>query len=181
MELFLNDLSEVQRDGTERISMEMWKPFLNAARIQLPNVAIVHDRFHVSKHVNDAADKTWRAEFRKLSKDEWKQVKNFSLPISVEWGETYGVACIPFFSSPTCGQTDRPRWEGKERVRTFWEHPASDEAAVNFSRSVKYARKFKLSALTKVANMLENHAAGWVTYAEHQITNAFLESLNSKI
>ncbi len=45
--------------------MNMWPAFENSSNEALPNTNIVHDKFHVSKHLNEAVDKVRKAEHRK--------------------------------------------------------------------------------------------------------------------
>jgi transposase len=42
--------------------MDMWKSYIQTAKEILPNVCIVHDRFHLVKYLNDAIDKVRRRE-----------------------------------------------------------------------------------------------------------------------
>jgi transposase len=40
----------------------MWKAYANAVNEKLPQVDIVHDRFHISQYLNEAVDKVRRQE-----------------------------------------------------------------------------------------------------------------------
>ena len=65
-------LSPEQRDGVDAIAMDMWRSYINAAQKHLSNAAIVHDRFHISKHLNEAINAVRKQEHRMLmaQKDE---------------------------------------------------------------------------------------------------------------
>jgi len=46
----------------EYISMDMLEAYLNGTQEVLPNVKVVHDRFHFIKYLNDAIDKVRKRE-----------------------------------------------------------------------------------------------------------------------
>ena len=60
-------LPEDQRSKVEAAAMDMGANFVAATRLAAPQVAIVHDRFHVAKHLNDAVDQTRRQEAARLA------------------------------------------------------------------------------------------------------------------
>ena len=41
----------------EAVAIDMWPAFIKAVRAKLPDADIVFDRFHISKHLNEAVDK----------------------------------------------------------------------------------------------------------------------------
>ncbi|NOX88895.1 MAG: transposase [Calditrichaeota bacterium] len=49
---------------------------MKAVYKELPNVFIVHDKFHIIKYLNDRVDKTRREESRKLQKSNDKTLVN---------------------------------------------------------------------------------------------------------
>ena len=61
------DLSEKQKGSVEAVSMDFWKAFINGAEKYVPEAAIVHDKFHIMKYMNEAVDKVRRAEHKLLT------------------------------------------------------------------------------------------------------------------
>ena len=55
--------------------MDMGAAFEAAAEAQMPQAEIVHDRFHVAKHLNEAVDKVRRTEHRKLQEQGEETLK----------------------------------------------------------------------------------------------------------
>src|SRR5947209_7733109 len=57
-----------QRTALEAIAMDMWAPYVQATRAQVPDAdaKIVFDRFHCAKHLNEGVDRVRRAEHRDL-------------------------------------------------------------------------------------------------------------------
>ena len=66
-------LSEKQKAQVQAVAMDMWAAFINSAESHVPEADIVHDRFHIAKHLGEAIDQVRRAEHKALKKegDEW--------------------------------------------------------------------------------------------------------------
>ena len=64
----LANLPVQQRAQLEVVALDMWPALINAARTQAPNTDLVHDRFHVMKHLNEAVYKVLEQEHAELSK-----------------------------------------------------------------------------------------------------------------
>jgi len=50
--------TEEQKASLQAVSMDMWKAFENSAAKNVPDAEIVHDRFHISKHLNEASQRS---------------------------------------------------------------------------------------------------------------------------
>ncbi len=66
VETWLNTQESVDLSELESVSMDMWDPYIKAVRAAIPEAdrKIAFDRFHVSKHINEALDKVRRREHR---------------------------------------------------------------------------------------------------------------------
>jgi transposase len=72
-DLLWKTLTETQQSEVESVSMDMWQAVMTSAEKNAPQAEVVHDRFHVSKHLNEAVDKVRRQENRrkKRKKELW--------------------------------------------------------------------------------------------------------------
>ncbi len=61
-------LSEEQAAQIEAAAVDMWPAYAAAVATHAPQAEIVHDRFHVSKHLNEAVDQVRRQEHKVLKK-----------------------------------------------------------------------------------------------------------------
>ena len=61
--------------GIRLALIDMWKPFRNAANDRAPQAAILFDRFHVMRHLNDALDKVRKSEYARLSGKARRYIK----------------------------------------------------------------------------------------------------------
>jgi transposase len=177
----LAKLPEAHRDAVDCICMDMWQPFMKAVRELLPEAAIVHDRFHISQHLNDAVDKTRRQEHRKLCEagEEGlkrtrylflKNLANLTIDQFVRFGDARKIA-----------RKTAVVWQFKELFRAFWSQPTVAAAREFLERWLEDARQRNLPALTAVAKTIADHAVGLLNYIEHPVTNALAENLNGKI
>ncbi len=57
-------LSPDQKEGIEAISMDMWEPFINSVRANVPDAdsKIVFDKYHIASHLGNAVDLVRRQE-----------------------------------------------------------------------------------------------------------------------
>ena len=72
-------LTDKQKEQIEAVAVDMWPAFANSIETNVPQAEIVHDRFHISKHLNDGVDKVRRQENKELVKnddDRLKETKN---------------------------------------------------------------------------------------------------------
>ena len=59
----------------------MWEAYLNRTQEVLPDVKVVHDRFHLIKYLNDAIDKVRKRvskDYEELKDSRYSVLKNFS-------------------------------------------------------------------------------------------------------
>jgi transposase len=180
-ERLLDGLDASSRDAVECVCMDMWKPFRQAVSAKLPKAEVVHDRFHVSKHLNDAVDKTRRAEQRKLIEKAEGGLKRTRYLFLRNFESIRPDHLARFEAAKAVAVKTAAAWESKELFRGFWRQPTLAAARTFLARWYKRAKARRLPALTAVANMLVRHAQGLVNYARHKVTNSIAENLNGRI
>ncbi len=177
----LTSLSQKQQKGVEAVAMDFWKAFISQTELLFPEAVIVHDKFHISKYLNEAVDKVRKWENRLLRKEgddrlvgtkfHWLQnIENMTdkrkeqflnlLSVSLKTGEA---------------------WALKNTFQEFWSCTSTVEARAFFNYWKVAVEEVKVLPLTKVANMLERHLERILTYFIYPITNGVSEGLNSKI
>jgi transposase len=88
----IRTLPEAQRQKVEAVAVDMSAGYAAAVREVLPDAAIVHDRFHVSKLLGEAVDQVRRAEHKELSAEGDERLKGSRYlwavaPGGAKWGE----------------------------------------------------------------------------------------------
>jgi transposase len=179
--LLKQGLSESQKRGVQSVSMDMWVAFMNARERVLPEADTVHDRFHVAKYLNDAVDKTRRAENRALRKEDdasLHQTKYLWLKALDNMTEKQRAALEALSGLEL--ETAKV-WAFKESFRSFFECQSETDARTFFVTWYDAALALGNAHLTQVARMLMSHINGLLAYIRHRVTNALAEAINGHI
>jgi len=174
-------LPEAQRQKVRGAAMDMWQPFIASTREHAPAAEIVHDKFHVSKHLNEAVDQIRRQENKTLraagddrlvgSKQLWLyNPKN--LPSKRK-------KALDALKQETL-KTGRA-WAIKEHFRRFWNYTYASSAATFFDDWYGWAVRSRLKPIAAKAKMLKSHLDELLSYFRQRITNAMSEGFNSRI
>ena len=140
--------TEEQKASLQAVSMDMWKAFENSAAKNVPDAEIVHDRFHISKHLNEAVDKVRRAEHQSLMQDGDETLKGSKF-LWLTKPENISDEKLDSFEALKTAELKTSRaWAIREQFRWFW----SDSYAGN-------AKTFSTSGINVVFR--GPHAAVW--------------------
>jgi Transposase/zinc-finger of transposase IS204/IS1001/IS1096/IS1165/Helix-turn-helix domain of transposase family ISL3 len=82
-------LGQQQCQSVEAVAIDMWEPFLSATEAAASQAQIVHDKFHVSKHLNEAVDQVRQEResptlFRRPGQPHWNKVPLAQKPGELE-------------------------------------------------------------------------------------------------
>jgi len=177
----LTSLAAKQRKRVLSVSVDMWKPFAHAVRKKAPQADIVHDRYHISKYLNDAVDAVRRQESRALktagdktligSKYTWlRNPENMSDKQRADFDQLM-----------TCELQTGTAWSLKNMFRAFWVLTSRDSAEYFFQYWSDAVDRSELKPMIKVKDMMARHIEGILNFTRHRTTNAVSEGLNSKI
>jgi transposase len=173
-------LPPAQRDRVEAVAIDMSPEFTAAARQSAQRAAIVYDKFHVAKHLNEAVDKVRREEHRRLLEQGDKSLTGTKY-LWLQGANAEGERALSF--SELCERNLRTSraWFHKETFNEFWAQPSAPLATRFFQQWFRAARRSKLEPIKKTALTLKTHLFGLLNYFAHPITNAISEGFNSKI
>ena len=160
----------------------MWLAYLNSIRANVPQAAIVHDRFHVSKYLNDAVNKVRRQEHKKLKKEKDESPLTGSKQLWLFNPENFSESQSLRFSDLKDLELKTSRaWAIKEHFRWFWDYTYRKNAEKFFRKWYGWATHSRLKPIIDVAKTFNNHLENLLTYFRHRITNAKSEGFNSRI
>lgn len=174
-------LPDEQKRQIEAVAVDMWPAFVNSIATNAEQAEIVHDRFHISKHLNDAVDQVRRQEHKALKKagDERltgsKQLWLFNLE------NIHDDRWLAFEALKDQELKTSRAWAIKEQFRWLWEYRYVGNARKFFNRWYGWAARSRLKPIIKAAKMLKRHLDNILTYFRHRITNAMSEGFNSRI
>jgi transposase len=165
----------------EAAAIDMWPAFIKAVGAKLPDADIVFDRFHISKHLNEAVDKVRKSEHKTLlaeDRDDLSGSKYSLLKSDENLTESQRSVL-----ETLCGKNFKTSraWAIKESFNEYWMSRNAAFAEGVFRDWYSWAIRSRLEPIKKVARMIKKHLYGLETYFEHWITNAVSEGLNSRI
>lgn len=174
-------LSPKQRRGIEAVALDMAPAFIAASRAAVPEAELVHDKFHIAKHLNEAVDKVRRQEHKALLAEGDETLKNTRQlwlfnPLNFSLEQAQDFERLKF-----SGLKVARAWAIKELFSKLWTYCYEASARKFFTKWFGWAARSKLKPVVKVARMLKKHLENILTYLRHPITNAVTEGLNSKI
>ena len=183
LEGFFETLSEDQRRNIASVSMDMWRPFIEATRRFLPDAEdkIAFDRFHVARHLAKAVDKVRRNEHRELlahgdttltgSKYRW--LRN---PANATIAQRVTFAPLRHSTLRTARA-----WAIKEHAACLWGYASRTWANKGWKRWLAWALRCRLEPVQAAARMVRAHLWGIVNAAVLRVSNGPAESINSRI
>ena len=163
--------------------MDMWKAFEKSTSKNVPQAAILFDKFHVMRHLGEALDKVRKMEYARLSGKDRSYIKGqkYTLLSNKENLTLDGRRALKkllkankrlhtaYLLKESFGQLWSYQTEGW--ARRFFEH---------WKDSLKWQR---LKPYEKFAEMIERHWDGIAAYSrpENKVSLGFVEGLNNKI
>ena len=167
------------RKKVEAAAMDMSGSYVAATHAQAPQAAIVHDKFHVAKLLNEAVDQTRRAEHARL------QAKGDDTLTGTRYLWLHGL--VPerqqasFAELLEINLQTAKAWCYKEQFLEFWAQPDAAHGAQFFKDWHRSVVRTRLTRVKAVAKTLKKHLTNLLTYFVYPITNAISEGFNSKI
>lgn len=166
----------VARGQIEQLSMDLSPAFIAGAAESFPDAQITFDRFHVVKLLNEAMDKVRRVERTEhaaLKGHKYTFLKN---PQNLTTRQQSALDQMVTLY-PTLGEAYRL----KTLFNDLWEMPGKEAASAFLSDWCASVEKAKIPAFMQFAKTVRAHWSGIIHFMESRITNAILESINSKV
>jgi len=183
MDLFFAWLGEKKSRGIHLAVMDMWKAFLKSTRNHAPQAAILFDKFHVIRHLNEALDKVRKSEYTRLSGKDRRFIKGqkYTLLSRRENLDTEGRFALRTLLK--ANKRLNVAYLLKESFCQLWEYKKESWAQKffdNWRSSLKWQR---LKPYEDFAQMIESHWDGITAFiqSEDKVSLGFVEGLNNKI
>jgi transposase len=170
-----------QRAKVEAVALDMAPAFIAASQAAVPQAELVHDKFHVAKHLNEAVDTVRRQEHKELLAQEDETLKGTRQLWLFNPMNFSDEQAADFEQLKFSGLKVARAWAIKELFSKLWTYRYEGSARKFFKNWFGWAARCKLKAIIKVARMIKRHLENILTYLRHPITNAVTEGLNSKI
>lgn len=177
----LEQIPQAHRGQIKAVAMDMWDAYLKAARQVLPDADIVHDRYHISAHLNAAVDRVRKDEHKRLLSKGDETLKGSKY----QWLRTYedkrSSEAVSFRKLHELDLKTSRAWHYKEDFRHFWSYLYAGAAERFYKDWRKSVMSSRLEPIKKVVKLIDAHWQEILNYIKHRITNAASEGLNSRI
>lgn len=180
-ELLWETVPEALRESIKAICLDMSGIYKDVAEFMVPQAAVVHDRFHVSKHLNEAVDKVRRREAKTLASEGDDRLKGARQLFLFNPENLPPNRVAEFDALKNSDLKAAKAWAIKESFRAFWQCRTMQEAKGVFKKWYGWAVRCRLHEIKAVAKMLKRHLQGLLNFVRFPITNAVAEGFNSKI
>jgi transposase len=180
LEGWIDSLTSQQRKAIRFVSIDMWKPYYQAAKSKLSHAKVVVDRFHVMKQLNTRLTQLrtkyqnqCSPEIQKVLKgSRWILLRNRSdLTLEQEKKLNEILSLCPEL---------RTMYLLKEEFRTIFEKVKSKDKAARFLDAwILKAERTGDKYLSKFITTLKNWRDQILNYFIERITNGFVEGLNN--
>jgi len=183
LEGYYLQFAEEQLARIKAVAMDMWEPYFKATLKHVPGAAgkIVHDRFHIMKHVGEAVDRVRKQEHRELMGQEDHRLKGTKFL----W--LYREENLPDRHRPALEALKAANlkvakaWAMKESLNDVWKYLSTGWARRFVKRWLAWVNRSGLTPMCKVGGLIQRHLENILTFCRHRITNGVAEGLNSKI
>jgi len=183
MNLFYEWLGPAKTRHIRLAVMDMWKPFEKSTHQLASQAAILYDKFHVIRHLNEALDKIRKSEYARLTGNNRKFIKGqkYTLLSHRENLTTDGRRSLKTLL--TANKRLNTAYILKEEFGQLWDYQSEAWARRffdNWKASLKWQR---LEPYEKFAKMIERHWDGIAAFCkpENKVALGFVEGLNNKI
>lgn len=180
---FFDELGSKKTGKIRLAVMDMWKPFEKSTRQEASQAAILYDKFHVLRHLNEALDKIRKSEYARLTGEDRRFVKGqrYTLLSHRENLSLEGRKALRTLLA--ANKRLNAAYVLKETFGQLWDYQ-SEAWARKFFDNWKTALKWqRLKPYEKFAKMIERHWDGIAAFCEpeNKVSLGFVEGLNNKI
>jgi transposase len=172
--------------GLRSISMDMWDPYIKAVREAIPGAEekIAFDRFHVSRHFNEALDKVRRREHRALmgqlgesplsrSRFQWLTNSNRT--------DNRSGKRKAFLSLSRLNLVTARAWRIKEAASGLWDYCYMKVAEGAWKKLLWWISHCRIPEMIKAGLTVKKYFWGVLNAIRRKETNGMLEAKNNSI
>jgi transposase len=176
-----SDLSQLRS-----ISMDMWDPYIKAVRTGIPGSEdkIAFDRFHVSKHINEALDKVRRREhgvFMRTAGESPLSKSRFQWLINSQRTDNRQGKRKAFLNLSRLNLETARAWRIKETANSLWDYVYMNVAEQAWMKLLWWISHCRIPEMIKAGKTIRNYFWGILNAIRLKSTNGILEANNNSI
>lgn len=183
MNLFYEWLGHAKCKRIRLAVMDMWKAFEKSARKYIPQAAILYDKFHIIRHLQEALNQVRIDEYKRVSEKNRNFIKGqkYTLLSKHKNLSTDGKEALKTLLA--INKKIHIAYMLKESFAQLWDYKSEAWARKffdNWKESLKWQR---LKPYKEFVKLIERHWDGIAAYCkeENKVSLGFVEGLNNKI
>jgi transposase len=163
------------------VATDMSAAYWSAVLDHLPDAALVFDKFHVIKLMNERLDDLRRQMVREAEGAMKLKIKGTRF-LLLRNPENLKTEQIPKLDRAL--RLNEPLlvgWYMKEELRELWNQPSRQDMEAFMKDWCEKAEQSGIGQMIKMAKTLRLHSSGILAYSRYPITSGKLEGINNKI
>lgn len=163
--------------------MDMWKAFEQSAKKNIPQAAILYDKFHIMRHLSEALDKIRKQEYARLSGKNRKYIKGKKYILLSKRKNLSLDGRASLKELLKANRRLNTAYLLKESFGQLWNYQTEGWARRFFNNWKNSLRWQRLKPYHKFTKLVEKHWDGIAVYSklENKVSLGFVEGLNNKI
>jgi transposase len=168
------------------VSMDMWDPYIKAVREAIPDAEakIAFDRFHVSKHINEALDKVRRREHAALTKltgESPLSKSRFQWLVNSNRSDNRKSKRKALLSLSRLNLETSRAWRIKETASSLWDYLYMKVAEEAWKKLLWWISHCRIPEMIKAGKTVKNYFWGIINAIRLKATNGMVEAKNNCI
>ena len=163
------------------VAMDMSAAYWSAVLSNLPKAAIVFDRFHIMKLMNEKLDDLRRDLVREATDLMKRTVKGIRYLLLMRRDHVHEEKLPKLDEALRQNEPLNMAYLLKEALGLLWEQPSKKKMRAFLQAWCQWATETGVRHLQAMAKTLTVHATGILNWWEHRISNGRIEGINNKI
>jgi len=163
--------------------MDMWKAFEKSAKKNIPQAAVLYDKFHIMRHLSDALDDIRKKEYGRLTGKDRKYIKGQKFILLSNRKNLSSDGKVSLKKLLEANKRLNTAYLLRESFGQLWSYQTEGWARRFFDNWKSSLRWQRLKPYEKFTELVERHWDGIAAYSkpENKVSLGFVEGLNNKI
>jgi transposase len=186
LETWLTTQETSDLSGLRSISMDMWDPYIKAIKAAIPEAErkIAFDRFHVSRHINQALDNVRRREhaaFMKQAGESPLSKSRFQWLVNAHRTDNRSGKRKAFLSLSRLHLETARAWRIKETANSLWDYVYMQVAENAWKKLLWWISHCRIPEMIQAGKTIRHYFEGILNAIRLKATNGMLEAKNNCI
>jgi len=180
LDKFFKELGIVKCNKILIAVIDMWDPYIASIKANT-NAAIIFDKFHIAKVINEAVDDVRKKEFAKADDSERKEMKHKRFLILARQKRLDDKKRETLFDLLDINKNLYAAYILKEQALDIFDEQSEEIATKRLLRWLENVAKAGIEQFNSVVQRIKTYIYGILNYFKYRLTNAQSEGFNNKI